>query len=171
MSDFQKNHLQEFHFLNRSGPVDEYGNWLFETGSALGAITDKFAAEIELTGKLKIGKLLRETYRFLNDFSVSYQNYISPPEDEEGNIYPQTEPIYITNSEIYKLEDKLGEIIRLMRSELMPLKEEKRKGSHREYWWEKESRLWSWLKFKLYKLKIKKNRLKRWLKGKSSDGS
>ena len=134
LSEFHRNYLS--HFSSLSAPSDEYRNWLYETNFALSAISDKFATEIELTGNLEIGKLLRETYRLFNNFYVSFDLYINPPEDY---IPLESDPDIITNSDIYEIEDKLGEIIRLMRVELMPLQEEKNKSTQREYWWEKQN--------------------------------
>jgi hypothetical protein len=138
LSNFQKRYLQTG-FSNFSNPVDvelceEYGAHLGKASLALRTITDNFATEIELTQNLEIGKLLRETSRFIEDFHIQYQ-YWRWPDPDAGEVENPI-PTQITNSDIEEIEDKLGEIIRLMRAELVPFQEEKKKESQREYWWE-----------------------------------
>lgn len=149
LSNFKKSYLLKYLFQNFSDPVDvelceEYGVHLGKASSALRTITDNFATEIELTQNLEIGKLLRETSRFLEGFDSQYRyfRYPDPDAEEVENFIP----IQITSSDIEKIEDKLGEIVRLMRAELVPFQEEKKKEYQREYWWEK-ARAKSWWQF------------------------
>lgn len=150
LSNFQKNHLRKG--LYNYGENDDadvayaYGAYLHDACSALKTIKDNFATEIELTQNLEIGKILQETYHFLQGFENDWLRFISaPPDDDEefGNSYyvPMSYPDLrqITYSDIDEIEDKLGEIIRLMRAELVPFQDEKNKDKEyrRIYWWEK----------------------------------
>ena len=138
LSNFQKDYLQRS-FPNWIDPFDielceEYEVQLNKTCLALRTIMDNFATKIELTQNLEIGKMLRETYRFLYGFMTEYEffRWSNPDVDEVENPIPKL----ITSSDVKRIEDELGEIIRLMRAELIPFQEEKKKESQREYWWE-----------------------------------
>lgn len=159
LSDFKNNHLRRgLHNFSETDDADHgylYGAYVNDVSSALKTIKDNFAAEIELTQNLEIGKILQETSHFLQGFASDWSLFVSsPPDDDEefGNSYyvPMTysDLRQITYSDIDEIEDKLGEIIRLMRAELVPFQDKKSKDKEyrRIYWWEK-ARAKSWWQF------------------------
>jgi len=126
---FKKNHLDRFSSPDNDAS-DLYGNWLWEADQALINLNERFLTELQLNGNLEIGKILRESYRYLNDFTASWSAYRSENAGDEGA------PQKITDQNIKFIKDELGRIIRMMRAELIPLTETRRDESKREFWWE-----------------------------------
>jgi hypothetical protein len=125
---FKKDHLDEF--VSPETDPNGYESWLYDAVRALDDTIMIFVPELELIGNLELAKLLRQVNRSI-DHSRSHQTFVG----EEGfapddDLIPQTE--------VDETKNKLGRVMRLMRTELIPITETTRQEAnhYREFWWE-----------------------------------